>query len=95
MAQYTGTVNWFNNATGFGFLSREGGEDVFVHFSAIQAEGYKSLKEGDCVEFDTETGSTGKLQAANVRRCGTPMTEVVTNTALIEDGAVGRSMVSR
>jgi CspA family cold shock protein len=51
-AQSTGKVVWFNNAKGFGFLTHEGGPDVFVHFSSIQFEGYKTLKEGDPVEFD-------------------------------------------
>ncbi len=54
-----GTVKWFNEAKGYGFIAREGGPDVFVHFSAIQAEGYKSLKEGDEVEFDVEQGAKG------------------------------------
>ena len=56
MAQ--GTVKWFNDAKGYGFISQEGGEDVFVHFSAIQAQGFKSLAEGDQVEFEV-TGSQG------------------------------------
>ena len=51
MAQYKGTVKWFNNAKGFGFIGREDGPDVFVHYSAIQVDGYKSLKEGDEVEI--------------------------------------------
>jgi CspA family cold shock protein len=61
-----GTVKWFNPGKGFGFIEREDGEDVFVHFSAIQAEGYKSLEEGQRVEFDVEKGERG-LQATNVR----------------------------
>jgi cold shock protein len=61
-----GTVKWFSNEKGYGFLSREGQEDVFVHFSAIQGEGYKSLTEGQSVEFDVVDGPKGK-QAANVR----------------------------
>jgi CspA family cold shock protein len=59
LAQYKGTVKWFNNAKGYGFLGREGGADVFVHYSSIQREGYKSLKEGDEVEFDIIQGSKG------------------------------------
>ena len=63
----TGTVKWFNDAKGFGFITQEGGEDVFVHFSAIQAQGFKSLTEGDRVEFEVTRGPKG-LQAANVRK---------------------------
>jgi CspA family cold shock protein len=61
-----GTVKWFSNEKGFGFISREGQDDVFVHFSAIEGEGYKSLTEGQTVEFDVVDGPKGK-QAANVR----------------------------
>jgi cold shock protein len=60
-----GTVKWFNSSKGYGFLSREGGPDVFVHFSAIQAGGYKTLEEGQKVEFVVEKGPKG-LQASNV-----------------------------
>ena len=63
----TGTVKWFNDAKGFGFITQESGEDVFVHFSAIQAQGFKSLAEGDKVEFEVTRGPKG-LQAANVRK---------------------------
>lgn len=60
-----GTVKWFNNDKGYGFISRESGDDVFVHFSAIQVEGFKSLDEGQKVSFDVEEGDRG-LQAINV-----------------------------
>jgi cold shock protein len=60
-----GTVKWFNPAKGYGFIGREGGDDIFVHFSAIQSEGYRTLKEGQQVEFSIENGEKG-LQAANV-----------------------------
>ncbi|GHH98847.1 cold-shock protein [Neobacillus kokaensis] len=62
-----GKVKWFNGEKGFGFIEREGGEDVFVHFSAIQGEGYKTLEEGQEVTFDVEQGQRG-AQAANVRK---------------------------
>ena len=61
----TGTVKWFNATKGYGFIARDGGPDVFVHFSAIQAEGYRSLQEGQQVEFAVEQGAKGP-QAANV-----------------------------
>jgi CspA family cold shock protein len=61
-----GTVKWFNDAKGFGFISQEGGEDVFVHHTAIQADGFRSLQEGQRVEFEVTRGPKG-LQAANVR----------------------------
>jgi CspA family cold shock protein len=67
VAQYKGTVKWFNNAKGYGFLGRDGGADVFVHYSSIQREGYKSLKEGDEVEFDIIQGTKGP-QADQVAR---------------------------
>ncbi len=60
-----GTVKWFNGDKGFGFIEREGGKDVFVHFSAIQGEGYKNLQEGQKVEFTVEQGPKG-AQASNV-----------------------------
>ena len=62
-----GTVKWFNEAKGFGFISQEGGEDVFVHFSAIQMDGFKTLAEGQSVEFEVKTGDKG-LHAMNVVR---------------------------
>jgi CspA family cold shock protein len=65
MAQ--GTVKWFNDAKGFGFIAQDDGDDVFVHHSAIQSEGFRSLAEGDRVEFEVQQGPKG-LQAANVRR---------------------------
>jgi CspA family cold shock protein len=60
-----GVVKWFNGAKGYGFIQRSSGEDVFVHFSAIQQEGYKSLNEGQAVEFEVKKGPKG-LQAENV-----------------------------
>ena len=60
-----GTVKWFNATKGYGFITREGGEDVFVHYSAIEAEGYKTLNEGQRVEFTITQGPKG-LAAANV-----------------------------
>lgn len=62
----TGTVKWFNDAKGYGFISREAGEDVFVHFSAIEGNGFRSLSENQRVEFAVEQGPKG-LQAAQVR----------------------------
>lgn len=62
----TGTVKWFNGTKGYGFLARENGPDVFVHFSAIQSDGYRTLEEGQKVEFEIENGPKG-LQAANVK----------------------------
>ena len=61
-----GTVKWFNDAKGFGFISRQNGEDVFVHFSAIQSSGFRSLQEGQLVQFNVVKGPKG-LQAENVQ----------------------------
>lgn len=65
MGQYKGVMKWFNNARGFGFVGREDGPDIFVHYSAIQMEGYKGLKEGDEIAFDIVQGAKGP-QAGNV-----------------------------
>ena len=65
----TGQVKWFNEAKGFGFVADDSGDDVFVHFSAIQCEGFKVLNEGDRVEYDVVPGNKGK-QAANLIRIG-------------------------
>ena len=62
-----GKVKWFNDAKGYGFIEQEGGEDVFVHFSAIQMDGFKTLAEGRVVEFEVQTGDKG-LHASNVMR---------------------------
>jgi CspA family cold shock protein len=67
MSQYKGTVKWFNNVRGYGFLGHDGGNDVFVHFSSIQKDGYKSLKEGEEVIFDIVQGEKGP-QAEHVIR---------------------------
>lgn len=64
-ARITGTVKWFNGSKGYGFIAHEGGKDVFVHFSAIQGEGFKNLEEGQKVEFEVEQGPKGP-QATNV-----------------------------
>jgi CspA family cold shock protein len=67
MSRIIGTVKWFNDAKGYGFISREGGPDVFVHFSAIKSQGFKSLAEGDRVEFEIVQGQKGP-QAADVAK---------------------------
>jgi CspA family cold shock protein len=63
-----GTVKWFNADKGYGFISREDGDDLFVHFSEIEGEGFKSLDEGQKVVFEVATGQNGKLQATKVRK---------------------------
>lgn len=67
MAKIQGRVKWFNSAKGYGFIGREGGADVFVHFSAIQMDGFKNLQEGDAVEFEVVQGQKGP-QAGNVTK---------------------------
>ena len=66
-AREQGVVKWFNDTKGFGFIQRNGGDDVFVHFSAIQGDGFKSLEEGQAVSFEVQQGDRG-LQAANVTK---------------------------
>ncbi len=63
-----GTVKWFNPDKGYGFISREDGDDVFVHFSEIEGEGFKTLDEGQAVSFEITTGQNGKMQASQVRK---------------------------
>ena len=63
-----GKVKWFNADKGYGFISRDDGDDLFVHYSEIQVDGFKTLEEDASVEFDITTGQNGKLQASNVRK---------------------------
>jgi cold shock protein len=77
----TGKMKWFNGAKGFGFIGRDDGPDVFVHFSAIKMEGYRSLNEGDEVEFEIEPGKDGRPQAANVVLIQ-PATQAAVNQAV-------------
>lgn len=70
MAEYLGTVKWFNNTKGYGFIGHEGGPDVFLHYSSIQVDGYKTLNEGDSVTFDIVQGDKGP-QADKVSRIDT------------------------
>jgi CspA family cold shock protein len=65
-----GSVKWFNNSKGYGFIGRSNGDDVFVHYSSIASEGYKSLDEGDAVEFEIAAGPNGRPQASNVVKVG-------------------------
>lgn len=74
MSQFRGVVRWFNNAKGYGFLGRDGGPDVFVHYSAIEKDGYKTLKEGDQVEYNVVAGAQGRPQADHV--CCVPRTSL-------------------
>jgi len=66
----TGTVKWFNSEKGYGFIATDGGPDVFVHYSAIQSEGFRTLEEGDKVEFNVQAGRDGRSQAAEVKKLG-------------------------
>jgi CspA family cold shock protein len=66
LKRFEGTVKWFNDAKGYGFIGRDGGDDVFVHYSEIVGKGHKTLQEGDDVEFGIEIGSKGKPQAVSV-----------------------------
>ncbi len=68
MSQFKGVVKWFNNAKGYGFLGHDEGADVFVHYTAIESTGYRSLKEGEPVAFDVIQGNTGRPQAERVTR---------------------------
>jgi len=90
MAQYTGTVKWFNNAKGFGFLGHDDGPDVFVHYSSIQNDGYKSLKEGEPVEFDVIAGASGKPQADHVCVVRVQSANLGTKAGELQTSGMGR-----
>jgi len=68
VAQSQGTVKWFNSEKGYGFIATDGGPDVFVHYSAIEMDGFKTLMEGDRVQFEVQAGRDGRSQAANVTK---------------------------
>lgn len=68
MERLRGTVKWFDNGKGFGFIGRQDGADVFVHYSGVEGDGYKSLQEGDHVEFEIVLGPKGRPQAAHVKK---------------------------
>src|SRR5271157_4682162 len=82
VAQYKGKVKWFNNAKGYGFIGREDGPDVFVHYSSIQLDGYKTLKEGDDVEFDIVQGQKGAQADAVIRLRGATATPSAAPSAI-------------
>jgi CspA family cold shock protein len=79
MAQIKGTVKWFNNVKGYGFLGHDGGKDVFVHFSSIQKDGYKSLKEGDEVIFDIIQGEKGPQANCVIRQAPSTSSQSMAN----------------
>ncbi len=81
MPRIVGEVKWFNNIRGYGFLGYEGGSDVFIHYSAIDADGYKSLTAGDQVSFDIVEGERGKPEAAKVLRLKTEAQSIPLNPA--------------
>ena len=89
-----GTVKWFNDAKGYGFISRQNGEDVFVHFSAIQAGGFRSLQEGQTVQFDVTKGPKG-WQAENVTGCLSNGLLKITSARIREDAGIFICLVLR